>query len=151
MRKLAWLGVLVAIVGACGGDDEGAVADGAPPDGRIPMPVDGGPDADLRDAAGPPVDDAGLLAFGPGVVLDTVHLSEGGHSWAPYGPIVNLERDNVTADGTMLILVELRGLDDPSGQNDADGLDLGVFNGVDLDGNPNDNFTGAEILQVSSE
>lgn len=145
MRRLALVAVFV---GACGSDGAGTV-DAAPADGRIPMPVDAGPDADLRDAAGPPLDDAGLLAFGPGVVLDTVHLAETGHSWAPYAPVVNLELDNVIADGTMLLLVEFRGLDDPAGQNDADGLDLGVFNGVDLDGNPNDNFTGSESLQVS--
>jgi hypothetical protein len=115
------------------------------------MPVDAAPDADLRDAMGPPLDDAGGLAFGPGLVLDQVHLAENDHAWAPYAPLVNVELEQAISSGAMIVLVELRGLDDPYGQDDPDGLALGLYSGEDLDGNTLDNFSGAEDLRVAAD
>lgn len=147
---VAAVAVLALGATACGDDSAGGELDASQSDARIPMPLDAGPDADLRDAEPPPRDDAGALVFGPGLILDDVSLAESGHSWAPYAPLVNVELDTVVADGTMIVLVELRGLDDPSGQNDS-ALDLGLYSGVDPDGIPGDNFTGAELLQVSAD
>lgn len=141
-----WGIVVAALAAACGGS-EGGAADASDVDARVPMPVDAGPDADLRDALRPPTDDGGMLLFGPGFVLDEVHLAEGGHSWAPWAPLVNPNFDAAIAGGDMILLVEIRGLDDPAGQNDAD-VSLGIYLGTDTDGMVADNFTGFEPLRV---
>ena len=127
-----------------GGEDAGQV------DARTPMPLDAGPDADLRDAEGPPVDDGGMLVFGPGLILQEVHLAETGHSWANWAPLVNPQFDAAIANAEMIVLVELRGLDDPSGQNDSD-VDLAIFLGTDTDLDASDNFSGGESFRISAE
>ncbi len=145
----AGLCVLSVTFLACGGtasDDP----DAAQADGRVPMPLDAAPDADYRDAGDPPVDDAGMLVFGPGMVLYEVHLAETGHSWANWAPLVNAQFDLAIDNGEMIVLVELRGLDDPSGQNDPD-VDVAIFLGTDTDLDPSDNFSGGESFRVSAD
>ncbi len=136
---------------ACGGSSSTGTADAAAnnPDARIPMPVDASLDADLRDADRPPTDDGGALTFGPGFVLDTVRLAESGHSWAGWAPLVNPQFDTAITNGQMILLVELRGLDDPSGQNDSD-VQVGIYVGVDSDADPSNNFSGNAVLHVST-
>lgn len=136
--------VLFAI--GCGGSDSGDN------DAAIftPMPVDAGYDADLRDAERPPLDDAGVLAFGPGIILDEVHFAETGHSWAGWAPLVNPQFDVAIDDGDMILLVEFRDLDDPAGQNDSD-VSVAIYVGVDTDGINSNNFSGQATIQVSAD
>lgn len=149
MRRLACL--LAGTLAACGGS-EGGATDAAVnvPDARTPMPVDAGLDADLRDADRPPTDDGGMLVFGPGFVLDDVKMAMSGHSWSGWAPIVNPQFATAIGDGTMILLVELRGLDDPSGQNDSD-VSVGIYVGLDTDTNPGNNFTGSASLRIATE
>src|SRR5688572_21858516 len=112
------------------------------------MPVDAGADADLRDTMGPPLDDGGMLFFGPGLVLDDVRLAEDGHSWANWAPLVNAQFGVAIENGDMIVLLELRGLDDPSGQNDDD-VAVAIFLGEDTDASTADNFSGSESFRVS--
>jgi hypothetical protein len=143
--------VLAASVAGCGGS-EGGSTDAAVnlPDARIPMPVDAGLDADLRDADRPPTDDGGMLIFGPGLVLDDVRLATSGHSWQGWAPIVNPQFATAIGDGTMILLVELRGLDDPSGQNDSD-VSVGIYVGLDTDTDSSNNFSGSASLRIASQ
>ena len=114
----------------------------------VPMPIDAGFDADLRDADRPPLDDAGALAFGPGIILDEVHFATEGHSWAGWAPLVNPQFDVAIENADMILLVEFRGLDDPSGQNDND-VSVAIYAGVDTDGISSNNFSGQATIQVS--
>lgn len=152
-NERSWgLGVCAfALILGCGGS-ESSNPDAALnlPDARLPNPVDAGVDADLRDAVGAPTDDAGSLLLGPGIVLDTVRFAEEGHAWAGWAPLVNPQFEIAIDDGEMIVLVELRGLDDPSGQND-DAVDVAIYAGVDPDLDPDNNFTGSASLYVSED
>jgi hypothetical protein len=147
------LAATFALLSACGGSESADdPVDGAVnlPDGRIPTILDAAPDADLRDATPPPVDDAGVLSFGPGVVLDDVRFAESGHSWAGWAPLVNPNFMTAINDGTMILLVEFRNLDDPTGQNDSD-VSVAIYVATDTDGNASNNHSGNAMLRVSQE
>lgn len=142
-----------AILAGCGGSEtSGGDIDAAVnlPDARLPTILDAAPDADLRDATPPPVDDGGVLTFGPGVVLDDVRFSESGHAWAGWAPLVNPNFATAINDGTMILLVEFRDLDDPTGQNDDD-VSIAIYVGTDTDGNASNNHSGNAMLRVSQE
>jgi hypothetical protein len=141
------------MVGGCG--DSGSAGDidaSATPvsDARIPVVFDAGPDADLRDALGPPTDDGGMLIFGPGLIADELRLAESGHSWAGWAPLVNPSFATAIDNGEMILLIELRGLDDPSGQSDSD-VSVAIYVGTDPDSNPDNNHTGSAMLHVAAE
>src|SRR5687767_14535269 len=112
LAYVGWLGVFMA---ACGGGGSSAGdPDASQADARLPTIIDAGIDANYGDAQ-PPRDDGGVLVFDPGVVLDSIALAEDGHAWAPYAPLANTQFQQRIDDGDLILLVELRGLDDPSG------------------------------------
>ena len=97
-------------------------------------------DASTPDAVTPP--DALVATLGPSLVLDDFHiaeLSEALHAFALLAPAINPMLETAVIDGTLLFGLELRGLDDPSGQDD-DALTVGMYSLTDTDSNPDDNF-----------
>lgn len=151
--RLAWMLLTMTLVtSSCGDGDPTADIDASvsQPDGRLPTVIDAGPDADLRDAMGPPTDDGGVLVFGPGLIADELRLAEAGHSWAGWAPLVNPNFSTAINSGEMILLIELRGLDDPSGQQDGD-VSVAIYVGTDPDADPDNNHTGSATLHVAAE
>jgi hypothetical protein len=151
MKQLTYLSFVLGVtlvLPACGGSDSNP--DATLPDSRLPTLLDAAVDADLRDSPSAPLDDAGLLVFGPGLVLNQVRFADAGHSWAGWAPLVNPQFDMAIDDGDMILLLELRGLDDPGGQNDPDGVSVAIYSGVDTDYDPDNNFSGSASLRVAA-
>jgi hypothetical protein len=151
--RLGWFVLATGLLAACDGSDSPGDIDASAvplPDGRLPTVFDAGPDADLRDAVGPPTDDGGVLVFGPGMIADELRLAESGHSWAGWAPLVNPNFATAIDGGEMILLIELRGLDDPSGQADSD-VSVAIYVGTDPDSDPDNNHTGSAMLHVAAE
>lgn len=108
-----------------------------PPSGLAPEPDTGAPSPD----AAPP--DASIQLLGPSLVFDDLHIagtSEDAHALSLMGSLLNPQLETALADGTLLLGIELRGLDDPRGQDDPE-VEVGLFTLTDTDGDPTDNFT----------
>lgn len=61
--------------------------------------------------------------------------------------IINPLIADTIADGTQRVLLEVRELDDPDVQND-DTVTVGVYQGLDQDANPGDDFSGEEPFEI---
>lgn len=123
--RSTWLGVLL-VAAACS----------APPSGLGPEP-DAEPPA--ADAAVP---DADVVFLGPAIVFDDVHIAsnqEEAHALSLLGTLINPQLETAVQDGTLLLGIELRDLDDPSGQSD-DAVSVGMLTLTDDDGDGSDNF-----------
>jgi hypothetical protein len=123
--RSTWLGVLL-VVAACS----------APPSGLGPEPDAEPP---LADAAVP---DADVVFLGPAIVFDDLHIAsnqEEAHALSLLGTLINPQLETAIADGTLLLGIELRDLDDPSGQSD-DAISVGMLTLTDDDGDGSDNF-----------
>lgn len=108
----------------------------APPSSLAPEP----------DAAAQPPDaappDADVTLLGPSLVLDDFHVAsnaEDPHALSLLGTFLNPMLEQQLADGTLLLGLELRDLDDPSGQDDG-AIGVGLFSLADSDDDPSDNF-----------
>jgi hypothetical protein len=115
---------------ACSGPPKGVGADAA-----------GEADADLPDAPPP---DALPPLLGPALVLDDLHIAtftEDLHAFSILGQVLNPQLMTAVQDGTLLLGLELRELDDPSGQSDPE-LTVGFYTLQDGDtpADPSDNF-----------
>jgi hypothetical protein len=97
----------------------------------------GAPDAALSDA-GPT--DAALAHLGPALVFDTIALTGQNIVFGTLGDqLLNAQMAAQIEAGQFLLVIELRGLDDPAGQSD-DSVDLGFYNTTDSDEDLTDNF-----------
>ncbi|MCK6591178.1 MAG: hypothetical protein L6Q76_26800 [Polyangiaceae bacterium] len=113
---------------------------------ELVYPVEG-PDAgaDAAPDAEPPPEEAGPPPppmLGPSLALDDLHiatLKEAFHAFALLGGLVNEQFKTNIQNGTLLVGLELRELDDPSGQND-DAMTVAMIGLSDSDGDPSDNF-----------
>lgn len=131
-------GVLALCCAALGGC-------GSPPSALLDA---GPPDASVADASPP---DAALTVLGPALVLDTIALSGANMVFRLLGEqLLNSQMAAQIESGQFLLVLELRGLDDPSGQSD-DQVDLGIYNATDSDDDPSDNFDAEhpEVLLAS--
>jgi hypothetical protein len=100
---------------------------------------DAGPDAE-PDAEPPP--EAGPPMLGPSLAIDDLHiatLKEAFHAFALLGGLVNEQIKMSIQNGTLLVGLELRDLDDPSGQND-EAMTVAMIGLSDADGDASDNF-----------
>lgn len=148
-RAWRWLGpaslaLLAGLCPACGGDSAGASDAAQNSDGRIPMPLDASADADYSDAT------PNSIVLGPGLALNQVAFATSGHAWANWAPLVNPQFVTAINQGALLVVLELRDLDDPSGQDDANGLDLAIYAANDTDANPSNNYNGSASLRISA-
>lgn len=105
---------------------------------------DAGPEASAPkpDAEAPPVEAGPPPTLGPSLALDDLHvatLQEGFHAFALLGGLVNEQLKMNIANGSLLVGLELRDLDDPSGQND-DTITVAMIGLSDSDGDATDNF-----------
>lgn len=108
----------------------------SPPSGLL------SPDAATADAMLPAPPDAEWIEMGPALVVDDFHiagLGEAVHAFALLGQALNPQLETAVMDGTLLLGLELRELDDPSGQNDAD-LSVGLYTLEDSNDNADNNF-----------
>lgn len=120
---------VVLILAACG-SPPAVVNDGAPADAPV-APV---PDA--------PPPDAMVPVLGPSLVVDIMHiasLTEDAHAFSLLGQAVNPQLQMAIDNGQLLLGLELRMLDDPSGQDDPE-LTVGLYTLVDTDMDPSNNF-----------
>ena len=113
--------------------------------GRIEIvyPLEG-PDAgaDAEPPPEPPPDAEPPPMLGPSLALDDLHiatLQEAFHAFALLGGLVNEQLKMSIQGGSLLIGLELRDLDDPSGQNDEE-MTVAMIGLSDDDGDPSDNF-----------
>jgi len=60
---------------------------------------------------------------------------------------INPIQDALYASGANTFLVEMFGSDDPDCQNE-DAIEIAVYNGIDLDGDPSDNYNGSEEFEI---
>jgi len=100
------------------------------------------PDAAVVIDAAPPPPDAQLPALGPSFVVDDLHIasaSEAPNAFALLGVAINPQLQSSVADGTLLLGLEIRDLDDPAGKADPD-VDVAMYNLQDLDADPSNNF-----------
>lgn len=111
----------------------------------LAVELDAGPmDAEPVDASEPEVDSAPppLPTLGPSVVLDDMHIAsiqEEAHAFSLLGMALNEQLTSAIADGTLLLGLEVRQLDDPAGQEDPM-ITVGMYGLNDADGDPSDNF-----------
>ncbi len=122
------------------------LACGSPPSSVLDA---GPPDAGVVDATPP---DAALSVLGPALVFDTIALTGANMVFGLLGDqLLNSQMAAQIESGQFLLVIELRGLDDPSGQSD-EGLDLGIYNATDSDDDPSDNFDAEhpELLFASA-
>lgn len=102
---------------------------------------DAGPDA-APDAEPPAMEAGPPPMLGPSLALDDLHiatLQEAFHAFALLGGLVNEQIKMSVQNGTLLVGLELRDLDDPSGQND-EAMTVAMIGLSDSDGDPSDNF-----------
>jgi len=125
--------LLLSIASGCG-DDAGNNPDSAP----IVL-FDAAPaiDAPIPDAT-PPID-AQLFPLGEAVGVDTAEIV-GGPAFSAIGSFVDLQGQ--IDSGAMLLALEWRDLDDPSGQNDAN-MAVGFYQCNDPDLDTSNNFDEA--------
>jgi hypothetical protein len=94
------------------------------------------------DATVPSPPDAEWVELGPALVIDDFHIAEFGeavHAFALLGSALNPQLETAVMDGTLLLGLELRDLDDPSGQAD-DALTVGLHTLEDSNDNADNNF-----------
>jgi hypothetical protein len=126
LALLAGVAVSSIFAAACGGYPELNVGNGFEPG------VDAGPD----------VVDAGPPMLGPTLVVDDMHIAgfmEDKNAFSLIGMLLNPQLKMGIENGTMLLGLEMRGLDDPSGQADPE-LTIGMYNVSDADNDPANNF-----------
>lgn len=78
----------------------------------------------------------------PALVVDDLHVAgvlEELHAFALLAPVVNPVLTEQITNGTLLLGLELRGVDDPELRSDDD-MSVGMYALVDRDGDPTDNF-----------
>lgn len=98
----------------------------------------------LLDAAAVPdaAIDAEPATLGPALVFDDLHIAsitEDAHAFSVLGAALNAQLQSAVQAGQLLLGIELRGLDDPSGQADGE-LTVGLYWLTDSDGDAADNF-----------
>jgi hypothetical protein len=122
---------------ACGDDDggNGGTTDAASDDDEDAAPTaDAAPDPD----AAPP-DAAPTYALQPALGIDNLDLVGRNMLFGLLGAqFANEQLDDMIAAGELLFALELRDLDDPSGQQD-DAVTVGFYRGIDPD-EPGNNF-----------
>lgn len=101
-------------------------------------------DAPADAAEEPAVDSSPPLppSLGPSLVLDDMHIAstkEDFHAFSLLGMALNGQLTSAIEGGTLLLGLEVRDLDDPSGQND-DMVSVGLYGLGDSDADPADNF-----------
>lgn len=82
-----------------------------------------------------------------GLVLNSIDVVGG--ELGLIGFVVNPLLDTTLADGTTRLLFEIRGLDDVTVQNDPM-ISVAVYNGLDTDMNPADDFSGTEEFVIDA-
>jgi hypothetical protein len=163
--------------GGNGNDDGGTISldagsDAAPP-GTDAAAVDSGipwPDAGDYDAWTPPPDpgDSGMpigptTVFGPSVVVDTMTVAPASQGFdldgdlmtdnqlanLPFGlDMINTGLMDAISMGQLLLLLEFRGVEDPSLTVDDLMMDAAMYNGVDADADLTNNFGGMGTFLV---
>ena len=128
----------IVLVMGCGSPPSGVVATGA--------------DAALAPDSAPP--DASLQALGPSLVIDDLHiasLQEDAHALSLLGTAINPQLQTSIQDGTLLLGIELRELDDPSAGTDEP-VAVGMYRLQDTDGDPSNNFVpgSPELFTVAA-
>lgn len=129
MARLAWFVAALFATAACDG----------PPGGFIALDA-AALDAAAPDAPLPP--DAMVPTLGPSLVVSDLHIAgfqEDLHTFSLLGQLLDPQIAEQIASGTLLIGLELRSLDDPSGQAD-DMVSVGFYNLRDSDMDPANNF-----------
>jgi hypothetical protein len=145
-----------------GGTDSAPTGtDAANTDGGIPWP-----DAGDFDAWAPPPDpgDSGVslfdagVTFGPSVVVDTMGVAPASDGFdldgdgtvdnqlanIPFGiDMINMGIQDAIDMGMILMLLEFRGVEDPTLGVDDLTMDAALYNGIDSDADPTDNFDPA--------
>lgn len=159
-RWLALFAYIAVTTTGCGGDDDPAAADAAPAtDDAAPAGPDAAPpDAGVLNPADCPATygRAGVAATfvvaGEGVGFDLDGDDQIDNALAGIGALLNNGFAQDIAAGTMLVLSELRGLDDATLMADA-ALDVVIYGGVDADdpANPDDNLSGSEPLYYTTD
>jgi hypothetical protein len=132
-RVVVALGLVLVSGAGCGDDDHGA-ADAAP----ISLADAAVPDAaPIPDAA--PSPDAQLFELEPALGVDSLAIVGANPTFRALGQLVNDMLQQQIDSGLLLLALELRGLDDPAGQDD-DALGVGFYACDDPDRQPADNF-----------
>jgi hypothetical protein len=122
-------------VAACGDDD--SAVDGAP----IVLTDAAVPDATPVPDAAPPID-ASRFPIEQAVGIDEMRIT-GGPAFAPLGPLANGQIQGMIDDGSLLLALGFRDLDDASGQDDTD-VTLAFYQCEDPDFDGSDNFNAAD-------
>jgi hypothetical protein len=151
---------------ACG-DDSGPVIDAAASDGAAvdaAPAADAGPDAGVPDAAPLNVDNC-PDTYGPGSVASTFVIGGEGvgfdldddgavdNALAAVAPLLNPRIADDLKNGKLILLSELRDLEDPTLATDDAALTVILYGGDDTDvpADPSDNFTGAEPFTYDTQ
>lgn len=137
LAPLAPLAAAVAFASSCGIDDEVIVAVQFDAGARDDAPADAAEEPAVDSAPPPPPP-----SLGPSLVLDDMHiasLKEEAHAFSLLGMVLNGQLQSAIQGGTLLLGLEVRDLDDPSGQND-DMVSVGMYGLGDSDMDPADNF-----------
>lgn len=133
-RVVCALWVLAGTIGGLGCSDP----DPASPDAAPIMLTDAAPpDARPPPDATPPVD-AVYYEKGPAVEIDEMNLVGRGEAFQTIAPLLNSQLNMMINSGTLLWALEFRGLDDPSGQDDAE-VEIGFYQAYDPDGDSSNN------------
>ncbi len=107
---------------------------GSPPTGIAPT------DAATVDAVPDAVPDAALRELGQSLVFDSIELTGANLIFRLLGTqLLNDQINQQIQAGSFLLVIELRDLDDPSGQDDPT-VTVGFYTGTDTDDDPTDNF-----------
>ena len=97
------------------------------------------PDATPPDAMWPPM-------LGPSLIFDDLHIAglfEDAHAFSLLGQVLNPQLEQLIADGTLLLGIELREFEDPASPDD-ESVTVGLYNLMDTDEDPADNFDADE-------
>ena len=129
MRDLVILSVLCLVATGCGDNLPFDLADASQPDA---MPV---PDAPPPDAPWPPM-------LGPSLIFDDLHIAglfEDPHAFSLLGQALNPQLEMLLTNGTLLLGIELREVEDPTAGSD-ESMTVGMYYLMDTDEDPADNF-----------
>lgn len=126
---VAALSVALSMAVGCGDNDVAPAAPDA-------TPIDAAtPDATPLDAAWPPM-------LGPSLIFDDLHIAglfEDPHAFSLLGQALNPQLEELLTNGTLLLGIELREVEDP-GAPDDESMTVGMYYLMDTDEDPEDNF-----------